>query len=115
MRTPISRRVLETVHTLRRTLAPGVTFVRDLFGSVRNPYARALLAAVPRLHQRGLPRPDLRGEPPSPVDLPSGYRFHPRCPQAADICQHADPEPRPVRPGSTHIVSCHFGADPIPG
>jgi len=87
----------------------------ELFGSVRHPYARALLAAAPRLHQRGLARPDLRGEPPSPVDLPSGCRFHPRCPQAADICQHTDPAPRPVRPGSAHIVSCHFGADPLPG
>jgi len=90
----------------------------DLFGSVRHPYARALLAAAPRLHQRGLDpsaRPDLRGEPPSPVDLPSGCRFHPRCPQADGICQHADPQPRPVRPGSTHIVCCHFGADPVPG
>jgi oligopeptide/dipeptide ABC transporter ATP-binding protein len=87
----------------------------ELFGSVRHPYARALLAAAPRLHQRGVDRPDLRGEPPSPVDLPSGCRFHPRCPLAADICQHDDPLPRPVRPGSTHIVSCHFGADPVPG
>ena len=85
----------------------------ELFGSVRHPYARALLAAAPRLHQRGLDRPDLRGEPPSPVDLPSGCRFHPRCPQAAGICQ-ADPLLRPVRPASTHLVACHFGADPVP-
>ena len=84
----------------------------ELFGSVRHPYARALLAAAPRLHQRGLTRPDLHGEPPSPVDLPSGCRFHPRCPQAADICLREDPLPRPARPGSTHIVACHFGADP---
>ncbi len=100
---------------LGRIIEEGGT--NELFGSVRHPYARALLAAAPRLHQRGLDRatrPDLRGEPPSPVDLPSGCRFHPRCPQAADICQHADPPPRPVRPGSTHIVACHFGADPVP-
>jgi len=87
----------------------------ELFGSVRHPYAQALLAAAPRLHQRGLARPDLRGEPPSPVDLPSGCRFHPRCPRAQDICRHEDPPPRPVRPVSTHVVSCHFGTDPNPG
>jgi len=87
----------------------------ELFGSVRHPYARALLAAAPRLRQRGVTRPDLLGEPPSPVDLPSGCRFHPRCPQAADICLTEDPLPRPTRPGSTHIVACHFGADPVPG
>ena len=84
----------------------------ELFGSVRHPYARALLAAAPGLHQRGLTRPDLHGEPPSPVDLPSGCRFHPRCPRAADICLREDPLPRPARAGSTHIVACHFGADP---
>lgn len=86
----------------------------EVFGSVRHPYARALLAAAPRLHQRGLARAILSGEPPSPVDLPSGCRFHPRCPQVADICRGEDPPPRPARPGSTHIVACHFGADPVP-
>jgi oligopeptide/dipeptide ABC transporter ATP-binding protein len=86
----------------------------ELFSSVRHPYTRALLAAAPRLRQRGLPRPGLLGEPPSPVDLPSGCRFHPRCAQAADICRHSDPLPRPVRPGSPHMTACHFGADPVP-
>ncbi len=84
----------------------------EVFGSVRHPYAQALLAAAPRLRRRGLARPDLLGEPPSPVDLPSGCRFHPRCPKATDICRHDDPLPRPARSGSTHIVACHFGADP---
>jgi oligopeptide/dipeptide ABC transporter ATP-binding protein len=83
----------------------------DFFGSVRHPYARALLTAAPRLSQRGLARPGLRGEPPSPVDLPSGCRFHPRCPQAADICRAGDPALLPVRPASPHLVSCHFGTD----
>jgi oligopeptide/dipeptide ABC transporter ATP-binding protein len=83
----------------------------DFFGSVRHPYARALLTAAPRLRRRGLVRPGLRGEPPSPVDLPSGCRFHPRCPQAADICREEDPEQLPVRPASPHLVSCHFGTD----
>jgi oligopeptide/dipeptide ABC transporter ATP-binding protein len=86
----------------------------DLFASVRHPYAHGLLAAAPRLHQRGLPRPEVRGEPPSPVDLPGGCRFHPRCPRAADVCRHTDPQLRPVRPASSHIVACHFGADASP-
>jgi oligopeptide/dipeptide ABC transporter ATP-binding protein len=85
----------------------------ELFGSVRHPYARALLAAAPRLHQHAVTRPELLGEPPSPVDLPSGCRFHPRCPRAEDICRREDPLPRPARPGSTHIVACHFGDDPL--
>jgi oligopeptide/dipeptide ABC transporter ATP-binding protein len=85
--------------------------VDDFFGSVRHPYARALLAAAPRLRQRGLARTRLGGEPPSPVDLPSGCRFHPRCPQVADICRAQDPVQLPVRPGSPHLVSCHFGTD----
>ena len=85
--------------------------VGDFFGSVRHPYARALLTAAPRLRQRGLARTGLGGEPPSPVDLPSCCRFHPRCPQAADICREQDPVQLPVRPGSPHLVSCHFGTD----
>jgi oligopeptide/dipeptide ABC transporter ATP-binding protein len=83
----------------------------DFFGSVRHPYARALLTAAPRLSQRGPVRPGLHGEPPSPVDLPSGCRFHPRCPQAADICRATDPALLPVRPASPHLASCHFGTD----
>jgi oligopeptide/dipeptide ABC transporter ATP-binding protein len=84
----------------------------EFFASVRHPYARALLGAAPRLSERGPVRPGLLlGEPPSPVDLPAGCRFHPRCPRAAGICRELDPPRLPVRTASPHLVSCHFGTD----
>jgi oligopeptide/dipeptide ABC transporter ATP-binding protein len=83
-----------------------------LFADARHPYTRALLAAAPRLHQGRLPRPEVTGEPPSPVDIPPGCRFHPRCPMAQDICFHEDPLPQRVHGDSNDIVCCHFGGDP---
>ena len=83
-----------------------------LFADARHPYTRALLAAAPRLHQGLLPRPKLTGEPPSPVDIPPGCRFHPRCPLAAEICRVEDPAPQRVHGESDDTVCCHFGGDP---
>jgi peptide/nickel transport system ATP-binding protein len=83
-----------------------------LFADARHPYTRALLAAAPRLHQRRLPRPEVTGEPPSPVDIPPGCRFHPRCSMAQDICVRKDPLPQKVHGDSNDSVCCHFGGDP---
>jgi len=84
-----------------------------LFNDPRHPYTRALLASAPRLHQRGLVRPEVKGEPPSPIEVPQGCPFHPRCPIAQEICHHDGPLLRPVRPGDDHRVACHFGTDPV--
>jgi oligopeptide/dipeptide ABC transporter ATP-binding protein len=83
----------------------------QLFSDARHPYTRALLAAAPRLHQRQTAPSLLRGEPPSPVDVPSGCHFHPRCPLAQDVCRTSDPAEVPIRAGEGHLVACHFGAD----
>jgi peptide/nickel transport system ATP-binding protein len=59
---------------------------------------------------RTLAPPQLRGEPPSPQDLPAGCPFHPRCPHAQEICaQGAAPVLRPVAEGR---VACHFDLPP---
>ena len=82
-----------------------------LFADPRHPYTRALLAAAPRLHTGRLPRLEVMGEPPSPVDIPAGCRFRPRCPLAQDICLREDPLPQLVHGGSGDTVCCHFGGD----
>src|SRR5262249_22250368 len=86
---------------------------RDLFRNPEHPYTQALLSAVPILAP-GLRRKRviLRGDVPSPVNPPSGCRFHPRCPLREElgnpeIC--AAQEPALLEEGgSTHSVACHF-------
>ncbi|MGH6890967.1 MAG: ABC transporter ATP-binding protein [Dongiaceae bacterium] len=83
----------------------------QVFAAPKHPYTRALLAAVPDIDpDRPLPPAPLRGEPPSPMDLPAGCPFHPRCPHAQEICAHgAGPLLRPVDAGQ---VACHFDLPP---
>ncbi len=73
-----------------------------------HPYAEALLAAVPLPDpERPFRPPRLKGEPPSPIQIPSGCPFHPRCPEAQlPRCRDEVPEFRETSP--EHWVSCHF-------
>ncbi len=83
-----------------------------LYRDARHPYTRSLLSAVP------VPDPDrrsqrivLKGDVPSPARPPSGCRFHPRCPLAAERgelarCSSDDPVLREISPG--HWAACHF-------
>jgi oligopeptide/dipeptide ABC transporter ATP-binding protein len=58
----------------------------------QHPYTRALLSVVPRRDPRDRTRPQiLSGETPDAVRIPSGCRFHPRCPVAIDDCSRIDP------------------------
>lgn len=70
-----------------------------------HPYTKALVSNVP------IPNPDeervrimLPGETPTPIDLPPGCRFRPRCQEYGEACQEEEPELREVEPG--HWVSC---------
>jgi oligopeptide/dipeptide ABC transporter ATP-binding protein len=66
---------------------------RELFKAPRHPYTRALLAAVPSLDPAGKkPLGRIAGDVPSPVNPPSGCRFHPRCPEAFERCPREVPE-----------------------
>jgi peptide/nickel transport system ATP-binding protein len=80
---------------------------RSLFSGPRHPYTRALLASTPAFEpkDRGKAVP-LRGEPPSPTDIPSGCRLRTRCPHAFDRCAAETPALRSITP--THAVACHL-------
>jgi oligopeptide/dipeptide ABC transporter ATP-binding protein len=85
----------------------------SLFSTPRHPYTQALLSAAPipdPLLQRRRRRVLLTGEIPSPVNPPSGCRFHPRCPVAVAECARTVPPLRPVGP-SDELVACHLVND----
>jgi peptide/nickel transport system ATP-binding protein len=76
-----------------------------------HPYTEALVSAIPvpdPVRQRGRRRIVLQGDVPSPLNPPSGCRFHPRCPYVMDICRTEDP-PAYERPGGGR-VHCHLHA-----
>ncbi len=81
----------------------------ELFTNPRHPYTQGLLTAVPRLVPgRESQSVAMAGDPPSPIDLPSGCRFHPRCPIAQEPrCSTEDPVLVPG-PGADHVAACHF-------
>lgn len=80
-----------------------------------HPYTRALFAAAPPPDPtvaRGVRAP-LPGEIPSPVNVPAGCRFHPRCPHVRPVCRTDDPALREVAPG--RFSACHFAEEVAAG
>jgi peptide/nickel transport system ATP-binding protein len=79
----------------------------EVLRSPRHPYTQALLSAVPAPHLDGHSEViRLPGETPSPANPPTGCHFHPRCPQAMDVCRLSYPTVTGL--SATHIVSCHL-------
>jgi len=76
----------------------------------QHPYTKALLSVVPKRDPRDRSVPQiLTGETPDPVDVPSGCRFHPRCPIAVDRCRTDDPAFRqPAASSAGHRAACHL-------
>jgi oligopeptide/dipeptide ABC transporter ATP-binding protein len=80
---------------------------RKLFASPRHPYTKALLSAIPSLDPDDRKKSQkLEGEIPSPVNPPSGCKFHTRCPMVEARCRSEIPEWRELSAG--HSVACHF-------
>ncbi|MFC1754306.1 ABC transporter ATP-binding protein [Thermoproteota archaeon] len=81
--------------------------VRQIFSNPLHPYTQALLSSIP------VPDPDqkktqiiLKGDIPSPLHIPKGCRFHPRCPKAFDQCRKQHPELKPKPFDSEHETAC---------
>ena len=84
-----------------------------VFGQPLHPYTQALFGAIPQpVVNSHRELTVLEGNVPSPVNPPSGCRFHTRCPLAQEICTQVEPELRQVSPG--RLVSCHFVGLNIP-
>jgi oligopeptide/dipeptide ABC transporter ATP-binding protein len=78
--------------------------VEDIFTSPRHPYTEALLSSRPRLGMTG-EIPEIPGSVADLMRPPPGCRFHPRCPNASEICTEIHPPLEPMEPGQQ--VSCH--------
>jgi len=83
--------------------------VDDIYHRPRHPYTRALLASRPSMNPEArMAHPPLGGDPPNPINPPSGCRFRTRCAFAEEACQRAEPALTTVVPGSPHCAACHM-------
>lgn len=83
---------------------------KALFDSPLHPYTKALLSSIPVPdHTLERERIILRGDVPSPIDPPTGCRFHTRCPFATEKCKQEEPALREIE--GNHFVSCHYAEE----
>lgn len=84
----------------------------SLYTHPEHPYTKALLSAVPDVQQavtgERIDRIRLMGDPPSPINPPSGCRFRTRCWKAQDICAEVEPKLAPTGANPNDTVACHF-------
>ncbi len=88
----------------------------ELYAAPKHPYTKALLSAVPipdpQIEKRRQ-RIILSGDLPSPINIPSGCRFHTRCPMAQQICREVEPAFE-RKEGREHYAACHFSESVSP-
>jgi peptide/nickel transport system ATP-binding protein len=81
---------------------------KELYSKPIHPYTQALLSALPipdPNENRARQRDVIGGEPPNPINPPSGCRFHTRCPHATDVCSRLEPPLAEYANG--HVAACH--------
>ena len=104
----ISTRILVMYLGKAAELAPA----EELCSKPQHPYTQALLSAVPSIRPKKKERIVLTGDVPSPLNPPSGCRFHPRCPFCQDICKTDEPELKARGSDPAHLCACHFPLTP---
>jgi oligopeptide/dipeptide ABC transporter ATP-binding protein len=82
-----------------------------VFDNPHHPYTQSLLSAAPSVTDSDRQHVTLKGEPPDPVDPPTGCRFHPRCPVATEECSTVVPEEVTAGTGQSH--RCHYNDSDI--
>jgi peptide/nickel transport system ATP-binding protein len=86
----------------------------ELFTQCLHPYTEALIAAIPRINREGGRQAAiLRDDIPSPLAIPPGCRFHPRCHYAQEICRNTPPQLEQKR--SNYFAACHFSSSIFSG
>jgi len=83
--------------------------VERIYSEAAHPYTRALLSAVPSMDpSHRTQKSPLTGDPPNPINPPSGCRFRDRCTFAQAVCASSTPALMPVQGHDAHIVACHM-------
>jgi peptide/nickel transport system ATP-binding protein len=86
-----------------------------IFERPLHPYTSALLASRPSMDPaRRIEEPPIAGDPPNPIDPPSGCRFHTRCPFSEKVCETKDPTLGALEGPRSHVTACHM-RDPLSG
>lgn len=78
---------------------------QKLFDMPMHPYTVMLLASAPKTECTSIKKDVPKGEAPSPINIPSGCAFHPRCPKRFDLCDKVTPE---LKKNNGRLVACHL-------
>lgn len=104
----VVRHIADTVLVMYLGKVVEAMDVLELYDNPLHPYSKALLSAIPIVDyykEKKRKRIVLEGEVPSPINVPTGCSFHPRCVYATEKCRQESPELKEVKPG--HFVACH--------
>jgi oligopeptide/dipeptide ABC transporter ATP-binding protein len=102
------RNLADTVAVMYLGQVVELAEIADFKARIKHPYSQALFSATPkaaRAGSRARTRIVLSGDVPSPIDPPSGCRFHTRCPYVRPVCRESEPALRPL---GSRLVRCHF-------